>query len=446
MDVTTYAERRAAFMERMGEGVAIIPAAPQSTRSNDVEYRYRQDNDLLYLTGFPEPNCVCVLSPGHESERFILFAQPRDREKETWTGKRYGTEGAKEVFGADAAYTIDQVKDVLPGHLAGADRVYFAPGRDERMNALIQGLLDASRSGRARTGRGVVSLVDPSSVVHEMRLFKSSGELDLMRKAVAASERAHAAAMRAARDGACEYELEALLEYHFRAAGGSGMAYPSIVASGANATILHYTQNDRRMRDGDLVLIDAGAEFDGYCSDVTRTFPVAAGYSPPQRRIYETVLRAQKEGIALVRPGVSMEEIHRRATEVLVEGLLDIGLLSGKADELIEKGEHARFYMHRTGHWLGLDVHDVGQYRIDGAARPLEPGMVLTVEPGLYIAEDLDGVSDDYRGIGVRIEDDVLVTDGGHEVLSAAIPKEVDAIEAIRREALASLQAASPLG
>ena len=438
MDVTTYAERRAAFMERMGEGVAIIPAAPQSTRSNDVEYRYRQDNDLLYLTGFPEPNCLCVLSPRHESERFVLFVQPRDREKETWTGKRYGTEGAKEVFGAGAAYTIDQVKEVLPGHLAGADRVYFAPGRDERMNTLIQGLLDASRSGRARTGRGVVSLVDPASLLHEMRLFKSAGELDLMRKAVAASERAHAAAMRAARDGACEYELEALLEYHFRAAGGSGMAYPSIVASGANATILHYTQNDRRMRDGDLVLIDAGAEFDGYCSDVTRTFPVAAGYSQPQRRIYETVLRAQKEGIALVRPGVSMEDIHRRATEVLVEGLLDIGLLSGKAGELIEKGEHARFYMHRTGHWLGLDVHDVGQYRIDGAARPLEPGMVLTVEPGLYIAEDLDGVSGDYRGIGVRIEDDVLVTDAGHEVLSAAIPKEVDAIEAIRREALAS--------
>ena len=438
MDVTTYAERRAAFMERMGEGVAIIPAAPQSTRSNDVEYRYRQDNDLLYLTGFPEPNSLCVLSPRHESERFVLFVQPRDREKETWTGKRYGTEGAKEAFGADAAYTIDQVKEVLPGHLAGADRVYFAPGRDERMNTLIQGLLDASRSGRARTGRGLVALVDPASLLHEMRLFKSAGELDLMRKAVAASERAHAAAMRAARDGACEYELEALLEYHFRAAGGSGMAYPSIVASGANATILHYTQNDRRMRDGDLVLIDAGAEFDGYCSDVTRTFPVAARYSQPQRRIYETVLRAQKEGIALVRPGVSMEDIHRRATEVLVEGLLDIGLLSGKAGELIEKGEHARFYMHRTGHWLGLDVHDVGQYRIDGAVRPLEPGMVLTVEPGLYIAEDLDGVSDDYRGIGVRIEDDVLVTDAGHEVLSAAIPKEVDAIEAIRREALAS--------
>ena len=435
MGVTSCAERRQAFVERMGEGVAIFVAAPQSTRSNDVEYRYRQDNDLLYLTGFPEPNCLCVLSPQHERERFILFVQPRDREKETWTGKRYGVDGAREVFGADAAYTIDQVREVLPEHLARTDQVYFAPGRDERMTALIQELIDNSRSGRARTGRGVVSLVDPAAILHEMRLFKSAGELDLMRKAVAVSAGAHVAAMRGARDGAFEYELEALLEYHFRSAGGSGWAYPSIVASGANATILHYTRNDRCMRDGDLVLIDAGAEFDGYCSDVTRTFPVGRGYSPPQRRIYEIVLRAQKEGIAMVRPGVSMDDIHRRATEVLVDGLLDIGLLSGEAGDLIEKGEHARFYMHRTGHWLGLDVHDVGQYRVGGVSRPLEPGMVLTVEPGLYIAEDLEDVSRDYRGIGVRIEDDVLVTETGHDVLSAAIPKEVDDIEAIRREA-----------
>ncbi len=437
MDMSSYAERRRAFVNGMGEGVAIIAAAPQSTRSNDVEYRYRQDNDLLYLTGFPEPNCLCVLSPQHERERFILFVQPRDREKETWTGKRYGVEGAQDVFGADAAYTIDQVGEVLPAHLAQTDNVYFAPGRDEGVNTLIRGLIDRSRSGRARTGRGVVSLVDPGAILHEMRLCKSAGELDLMRKAVAASARAHAAAMREARAGTFEYELEALLEYHFRSAGGSGPAYPSIVASGANATILHYTQNDRRMGEGDLVLIDAGAEFDGYCSDVTRTFPVGKGYSPSQRRIYEIVLRAQEEGIATVRPGASMEDIHRRATEVLVEGLLDIGLLSGEAGELVEKGEHTRFYMHRTGHWLGLDVHDVGRYRVDGAARPLEPGMVLTVEPGLYVAEDLEEVSDDYRGIGVRIEDDVLVTEAGHEVLSAAIPKEVDEIEAIRREALA---------
>ena len=435
MDMSSYEERREAFVKAMGEGVAIIPAAPQSTRSNDVEYRYRQDNDLLYLTGFPEPNCLCVLSPQHEEERFILFVQPRDREKETWTGKRYGVDGAREVFGADAAYTIDQVRDVLPAHLAQTDNVYFAPGRDERLTALLQELIDNSRTGRARTGRGVVSVVDPAAILHEMRLYKSPGELELMRKAVAASAGAHLAAMRGVRDGAFEYELEALLEYHFRSAGGSGWAYPSIVASGPNATILHYTQNDRRMRDGDLVLIDAGAEFDGYCSDVTRTFPVGKGYSPPQRRIYEIVLRAQQEGIAAVRPGGSMDEVHRRATEVLVDGLLDIGLLSGEAGELIEKGEHARFYMHRTGHWLGLDVHDVGRYRVGGVSRPLEPGMVLTVEPGLYIAEDLEDVSADYRGIGVRIEDDVLVTEAGHEVLSAAIPKEVDDIEAIRREA-----------
>ena len=438
MDSNSYAQRRQAFAERMGGGVAIIPAAPPSTRSNDVEYRYRQDNDLLYLTGFPEPNSLCVLSPRHHTERCVLFVQPRDREKETWTGKRFGVDGAREVFGADAAYTIDQVAEVLRAHLAQTDTVYFAPGRDEHMNTLVQGLIDGSRSARARTGRGVDSLVDPASILHEMRLYKSAEELDLMRKAVAASAGAHAAAMRAARDGTFEYELEALLEYHFRSAGGSGTAYPSIVASGANATILHYVQNDRRMRDGDLVLIDAGAEFDGYCSDVTRTFPVGSSYSPPQRRIYEIVLRAQKEGIASVRPGTTMEDIHRRATEVLVEGLVDLDLLSGEPEALIEQSEHTRFYMHRTGHWLGLDVHDVGRYRVDGAARPLEPGMVLTVEPGIYIAEDLEDVSGDYRGIGVRIEDDVLVTEDGHEVLSAAIPKEVDDIEAIRREASAA--------
>ncbi len=438
MSVTSCAERRGVFSERMGEGVAIIAAAPQATRSNDVEYRYRQDSDLLYLTGFPEPDCLCVLSPRHERERFILFVQPRDPAKETWTGKRYGVDGARGVFGADGAYTIERVREILPAHLAQTDTVYFAPGRDERMNALIRELIDGSRLARARTGRGVVSVVDPASILHEMRLRKSAEELALMRKAAAASARAHVAAMKAVRDGTFEYELEALVDYHFRSAGGSGAAYPSIVASGANATILHYTRNDRRMRDGELVLIDAGAEFDGYCSDVTRTFPVGAAYSPPQRRVYEIVLRAQKEGIAAVRPGASMEDIHRRATEVLVEGLLRIGLLSGDAGSLIEKGEHARFYMHRTGHWLGLDVHDVGRYRVDGASRPLEPGMVLTVEPGLYIGEDLEDVSGGYRGIGVRIEDDVLVTEGGHEVLSGAIPKDVEAIEAIRREALAT--------
>ena len=304
------------------------------------------------------------------------------------------------------------------------------------MNALIRGLIDNSRSGRARTGQGVVSLVDPGAILHEMRLFKSAGELELMRKAVAASA-SRPRGGHDARSGTAPSSTSwrrCWSTISARPADPVG-AYPSIVASGANATILHYIQNDRRMRDGDLVLIDAGAEFDGYCSDVTRTFPVGQGYSPPQRRIYEIVLRAQKEGIAAVRPGASMEDIHQRATEVLVDGLLDIGLLSGEAGDLIEKGEHARFYMHRTSHWLGLDVHDVGQYRVGGASRPLEPGMVLTVEPGLYIAEDLEDVSRDYGGIGVRIEDDVLVTETGYEVLSAAIPKEVDDIEAIRREA-----------
>ncbi len=437
MDIMSYAERRETFMARMGQGIAIIPAAPQSIRSNDVEYRFRQHNDLLYLTGFAEPNSLCALLPHNGRERFVLFVQPRDREKETWTGRRYGIEGAREVFGADAAYPIERAKDVLSGHLGQTDKVFFAPGRDDRMNVLIHELIEASRAARARTGRGVVSLVDPGEILHEMRLYKSAGELGLMRAAVEATTRAHMAAMREVREGTWEYELEALVEYYFRSAGGSGTAYPSIVASGSNSTILHYTQNDRCMHDGDLVLIDAGAEFDSYCSDVTRTFPVGMSYLPSQRRVYDAVLRAQKEGIAMVRPGTSMEEVHQRVTELLVEGLLGMGLLSGSGSELIEKGEYSRFYMHRTGHWLGLDVHDVGHYRVDDVSRPFEPGMVLTVEPGLYIGDDLPDVGD-YRGIGVRIEDDVLVTEEGHEVLSEAIPKEVDDIEAIRRDALAS--------
>ena len=439
MGVTGYAERRRAFVKAMGQGVAIIAAAPQSTRSNDVEYRYRQDNDLLYLTGFAEPNCLCVLAAQHEEERFILFVQPRDREKETWTGKRYGVDGAREVFGADAAYTIEQVREILPAHLAQTDEVYFAPGRDERMNTLIQEFDRREPVGARphRPGRGVAG----GSGRHYSTKCVFASQPGNWTSCARLWRPPHARMQRPCAKYAKEASNTSWRRcWNTTSAPPAGRARPIRPSSPPAPTrrSLHYTQNDRRMRDGDLVLIDAGAEFDGYCSDVTRTFPVGADYSPPQRRIYEIVLRAQKEAIATVRPGVSMEDIHRRATEVLVDGLLDIGLLSGEAGELIEKGAHARFYMHRTGHWLGLDVHDVGRYRVDGASRPLEPGMVLTVEPGLYIAEDLDDVSAEYLGIGVRIEDDVLVTESGHEVLSAAILKEVDDIEAVRGEALAA--------
>jgi len=430
-----YAARREAFVKQMGEGVAIFPAAPESIRSNDTGYRYRQDSDFYYLTGFPEPEALCVLSPQHEKERFILFVRPRDKEKETWTGRRFGAEGAKDIFGADAAYTIDKVDEVLLQHLALTEKVYYALGRDERMNAKILDLVNRARLMRPRTGKGPTSMVDPGEILHEMRLFKSEGELGLMQRAVTASTAAHHAALTQTRPGMYEYEIEALLEFQFRRHGAAGPAYPSIVASGANATILHYIENNCQLRDGDLLLIDAAAEYGCYCSDVTRTFPVGARFSPLQREIYSLVLTAQKEAIAMIRPGVKFDEVHLRATEILVDGLKGFGLLSGETKEIIEKGEQKKFYMHRTSHWLGMDVHDVGKYKIGDESRVLAPGMVLTVEPGVYIAEDAEGVEERFRGIGIRIEDDVLVTADGHEVLTKAIPKEIDEIETIRKGA-----------
>jgi Xaa-Pro aminopeptidase len=431
----TYAARREAFLQQMGEGVAIFPAAPLAIRSNDTEYRYRQDNDFYYLTGFPEPESLCLLSPQHDTERFILFVRPRDKDKEVWTGRRFGVEGAQEVFGADAAYTIDKLDEILPQHLAMAEKVYYALGRNEPVNAKILELMNRSRLMRQRSGRGPVSLIDPGEILHELRLHKSAEEIALMRRAVAASAAAHQAAVTLTRPGMCEYEIEALLEFHFRRGGATGPAYPSIVASGRNATILHYLENNRQIQDGELLLIDAAAEYACYCADVTRTFPVGRCFSPVQRDIYTLVLAAQKQAIALIRPGVHFSEVHRRATEILVDGLREFGLLSGQTQEIVEKGEHRRFFMHGTSHWLGMDVHDVGKYKIGEESRVLGPGMVLTVEPGLYIAEDAEGVEDRYRGIGVRIEDDVLVTAAGHEVLTTAIPKEIDDIEALRRGA-----------
>jgi len=433
--VQIHAARRAAFIKQMNEGVAIFPAAPLSVRSNDTEYRYRQDSDFYYLTGFPEPEALCLLSPQHETEKFILFVRPRDKEKEVWTGRRFGAEGAKELFGADAAYTIDKIDEILPQHLAVAETVYYNLGRDERMNAKILDLMNRARMMCPRNGRGPVSLVDPGEILHELRLFKSEGELGLMQRAVTASTAAHHAALTQTRPGMFEYEVEALLEFQFRRHGAAGPAYPSIVASGANGTILHYIENTSQMKDGDLLLIDAAAEFDCYCSDVTRTFPIGARFSPVQKDVYSLVLTAQKEEIAMMRPGVRFDDVHQRATEILVDGLKQFGLLSGKTEEIIEKGDHRKFYMHRTSHWLGMDVHDVGKYKIGDDSRALEPGMVLTVEPGIYIAEDAENVVEQFRGIGIRIEDDVLVTAAGHEVLTKAIPKEIEEIETIRRGA-----------
>ena len=433
-NLSTYAARRQEFLKQMGDGIAIFPAAPTSIRSQDVEYRYRQNNDLYYLTGFPEPESLCLLSPNHDKEQFILFVRPRDKEKETWTGKRFGVEGAREHFGVDAAYTIDQLDEVLPEHLLAAEKIYYGLGRDERLNTKILDFVNQGRQQRPRSGHGPVALIDPSDLLHEMRLFKTPQEIDLMRRAITASAAAHHAALHETRPGMHEYEIEALLEYHFRRNGAEGPAYPSIVASGANATILHYISNDQQMQAGDLLLIDAGSEYACYCSDVTRTFPVGREFSAPQKEIYSLVLTAQKHAIEMIRPGIGFDDVHQRATEILINGLRDLGLLSGSTESILEKGDYRQFYMHRTSHWLGMDVHDVGKYRVGDESRTLEPGMVLTVEPGLYIAADAD-VPTAYQGIGVRIEDDVLVTANGYDVLTSAILKEIDDIEAARRGA-----------
>jgi Xaa-Pro aminopeptidase len=431
-DAERFHQRRQQVLTALGPGAAaIFPAAPETVRSNDVEYRYRQHSDFYYLTGFNEPGAVCVLRPSHEEE-FVLFVRPRDQERETWTGRRLGVEGAVSELGASAAHPIDQLDAKMPLLLAERNQLYYAVERDTAFTERVLRWLQQAQANRARSGVGPTGLLDPRPIVHELRMFKSDGEIARMRKAISISAAAHAAAMRSARAGQPEYEIEALIEYEFRRGGASGPAYPSIVASGGNATVLHYIQNDRTLHAGDLLLIDAGAEYDCYCADVTRTFPVATRFEGRGRALYEIVLAAQLAAIAQIRPGVRFDDVHRAALVVLIDGLLRVGLLTGDAATILEKEEFKPFYMHRTSHWLGMDVHDVGLYKIDGQSRALEPGMVLTVEPGLYIGPHLTNVPPEWHGLGIRIEDDVLVTSDGHDVLTAAIPKHIADIEAVR--------------
>lgn len=431
----TFARRRRALMERIGpQAAALFPAAPVAVRSRDVEYPYRQDNDFYYLTGFKEPEAVCLLLPGHaKREEFVLFVQPRDLERETWTGRRAGVEGAMEGYGADIAYAIDKLEEKVLAYIGERERLYCPVGRHPAFTQKVMGWLQHWQTQRPRTGHGPTGILDPAEILHEMRLFKSAEEVEAMRRAIAIATDAHLAALRAARPGVYEYEIEALLDYTFRRQGGWGPAYPSIVASGENATILHYTSNNRALQAGEVLLIDAGAEFEGYCADITRTYPVSDEFSGPQRDVYELVLRAQLAAIGAIRPGARFDDVHQCALDVLVEGLLALGLLSGGKADIIEKELYKPLYMHRTSHWLGLDVHDVGNYKIDGQSRVLEPGMVLTVEPGIYVGMQVHDVDPKWSGIGVRIEDDVLVTAGGCEVLSAALPKTIDDLAVARR-------------
>jgi Xaa-Pro aminopeptidase len=375
---------------------------------------------------------VCVLAPGRDKERYVLFVRPKDRDQEIWTGRRCGVEAAAALYGADAAYPLAELEKRLPDLLKDVETLHYTLGRLPDLDRLVLQIVDAQRRTRPRTGHGIVRLQDTSVLLHEMRVFKEPYELERMRTAAAITCDAHKRLMRETRPGMKEYELQAMLENEFVSRGASGPAYGTIVGSGANATILHYVQNSDTLVDGQLVLVDAGAEYEVYAADVTRTFPAGERFSPEQAAVYQVVLEAQKQAIGLVRPGARFIEVHDRAVQILCEGLVDLGLCTGSADEVRESSAYRAYYMHRTSHWLGLDVHDVGLYEMEGGSRRLEPGMVLTVEPGLYIAADLESAPPAYRGIGVRIEDDVLVTASGAEVLTSAVPKEIRDIEALR--------------
>lgn len=429
--MTETRKRREHFMERIAGGVAIFPAAPTAIRNNDVEHEYRQDTDFYYLTGFEEPGAVAVLAPDHPEHRFVMFVQPKDREREVWTGWRAGDEGAKRDYAANNAFTIEKLDEELPKLVEKADRIYYRFGSDPTFDERLIGLMRRFQRERQRNGTGPKAVIDPAEILHEMRLIKTEDDLRLMRRAIDISCEGHMAAIRSLRPGVYEYEIEAVLRYVFRKNGSPRPGYSPIVASGANATVLHYTTNNRRIEDGDLLLIDAGTEFGYFTGDITRTYPASGTFTEDQAAIYQVVLDAHTEAIKAVKPGATFAEPHDAAVRVIVEGLLRLGLLEGKSDKLIEEEKYKKFYMHKTSHWLGMDVHDAGPYKVADEWRRLEPGMVMTVEPGIYIAEDLDDVDPRYRGIGVRIEDDVLVTQEGNEVLSARVPRTIEEIEGI---------------
>jgi len=445
-----FAKRRRTFLESVAaragdpdarDAVCVFPAAPVFTRNNDVEHDYRQDSDLFYLTGFNEPSTVLVMdatapvtSPANgtaspSAYRSTMFVRPRDPDREIWDGPRFGVDGAKDHFGADEAFTIDKLADELPKLFQNKKRLYYRLGVNRAMDDKVLEAIDKTRA-RAKLGfTWPVEIIDPGTILHEMRLFKSKEDLAAMRKAADITAEAHIRAMAATKPGMKEFQVEAMILETFRGHGSERAAYGSIVGSGANATILHYRQNNKTMEKGELLLIDAGAEYDYYAADVTRTFPVGAKFSKEQQAIYELVLDAQEAGIAKSVKGSTLEAIHGTCVEVITKGLVKLGLLQGEVEQLVKDEAYKPFFMHKTSHWLGMDVHDVGNYYLGGKARSLEPGMVLTVEPGIYIGKDYDKVPPAYRGIGVRIEDDILVTDGAPDNLTQAIPKTVAEVQ-----------------
>ena len=431
MEKREFTRRRKRLMDRVETGgIVIQPNAPERIRSRDVYYPYRADSDFYYLCGYPEPESVAVLVPDRKQGEFLLFCRERDEEAENWHGRRSGLEGACKDYGADDAFPITDLDDILPGLIENKERIYYTMGRyadfDQRLIGWLNRVTDKGRAG-VHAPDQFVSL---GHVIHEMRLYKSSQELKAMRKAASISAQAHLRAMAMCRPGMREYQIEAELLHCFMQNGARAPAYPSIVGGGANSCILHYTDNCSILKDGDLLLIDAGAEYDSYASDVTRTFPVSGEFTPAQRAVYEVVLAAQLAAIDEVRPGNDWKDPHEVAIEIITRGLVDLGILKGRLRKLIDEEAYKPYYMHKTGHWLGMDVHDVGDYKVADEWRVFEPGMVTTVEPGLYLSSLIKELPKEWWNIGIRIEDDVLVTESGNEVLSIEAPKSVDQIEA----------------
>jgi len=421
----------AEFIKRMDQkAVAIIPAAREATRSNDTQYRYRQDSDFFYLTGFEEPESIAVIAP-NKDQKYTLFVRPRNPEREIWDGKRFGVDGAKTEFGANDAYPVAEFDEKLHDILDGASVLYYRLGVNSELDERIIREIARMRSLNRKPIHPPRTIIDPATIIHEQRVIKSDEEIEIMQRAADIAAEAHVEAMKSVRSGMKEYEVEAMLEHFFRRNGASGPAYTSIVGAGANATVLHYISNTGELRDGDLLLIDAGAEYKGYASDITRTFPIDGHFTKAQREIYDLVLDAQTACVEMVRPGTTHDELKERSIEILTEGMVRLGLLQGDPKELIKEKKHEKFYMHGLGHMLGIDVHDVGLYYFDKESRALEPGVVMTVEPGIYVSLDAKDVPEEYLGIGVRIEDDVLCTNNGPRVLTNKVPKHPAEIEAL---------------
>ena len=424
--------RRKNLMAHMGENsIAILPAASVKVRNRDVEFPYRQDSDFFYLTGFKEPHAVLVLKPGRKHGEFVMFCRERDPEKELWNGAITGPEKACSDYGADDAFPVTDIDEILPGLIEGCDKVFYSMGANPDFDLQVMSWINVIRS-KARSGAQPPNeFMVLDHFLHDMRLFKSKKEIQIMAKAGRISAEAHIQAMRACKPGMMEYQLEAVYLSYFAQNGCRSPAYPSIVGGGAKACVLHYTDNDQALKDNDLVLVDAGCEYGYYAGDITRTYPVNGRFTDEQKALYEIVLDAQAAALEQVKPGSHWNQPHEAAVKVITKGLLKLGLLKGKVNELVKKGAYRPFYMHRTGHWIGLDVHDVGDYKVGDQWRMLEKGMVLTVEPGIYVAPDDTSVDAKWRGIGIRIEDDVLVTKDGCEVLTEKVPKQVADIEAL---------------